>query len=39
MLLKKQGVTLDQLFSRIEQGEVKDLNLIVKARNGALEMR
>lgn len=31
VMQKSSGVTLEQLFSRIEQGEVKDLNLIVKA--------
>ena len=31
VMQKSSGVTLEQLFSRIEQGEVKELNLIVKA--------
>ncbi|MCR4601057.1 MAG: translation initiation factor IF-2 [Clostridia bacterium] len=31
VLQKSAGVTLEQLFSQIEQGEVKDLNLVVKA--------
>lgn len=31
VLQKSAGVTLEQLFSRIEQGEVKELNLLIKA--------
>ncbi len=31
VMQKTAGVTLEQLFSQIEQGEVKELNLIIKA--------
>ncbi len=30
-LLRQEKVTLDDLFSQIQQGEMKDLNIIVKA--------
>ena len=31
VMQKNAGVTLEQLFSQIEQGDVKELNLIIKA--------
>jgi translation initiation factor IF-2 len=31
MLAKRRGLTLDDVFAKIKEGEVKDLNLIIKA--------